>query len=164
LDIALGYIGSTEQSEISNMREKGFRSAMHSFGLPVQEEWFVHGQDFFEESGYTVMRDMIKNRSSLPNAIFAGSDLLVIGAMRALKEFGYRVPEEVALIGCDDIDTCKYTSLPLTTIAQNKVKIGRIAAMMLSDLINNQMKASSITVETELIVRESCGGNAARNV
>lgn len=156
----LGFIGSTEQSEISNIREKGFRNAMQSFGLPIHEKWFVHGQDFFEESGYTIMKAMI-DRGSLPDALFAGSDLLAIGAMRALKEHGYQTPGDVAIIGCDDIEACKYTSPPLTTIAQNKVKIGRLAAMMLSDLINNQMQTSSITVETELIVRESCGSKAS---
>jgi LacI family transcriptional regulator len=159
----LGFIGSTTQSEISNLREKGYRDAMLSFGLPVQEEWFTHGHDFFEESGYKAMMGLIDG-GSLPKAIFASSDLLAIGAIRALKESGFRIPEDVAFIGCDDIDACKYTSPPLTTIAQNKSKIGRLAAMMLSDLINNQMQATSVTVETELIVRESCGNRLAWSI
>lgn len=152
----IGYIGSTANSDISNMRAKGFRNAMQSFGLAVREEWLAHGEDFFEESGYSAMKKLMED-GPLPRAIFAGSDLLAIGAMRALKEEGFRVPEDVAIVGCDDIDACKYMSPPLTTIAQNKTKIGRLAAMMLSDLINNQMSASSVTVETELVVRESCG-------
>lgn len=152
----LGFIGSSAKSEISNLRESGYRHALQSFGMPIQEEWFIHGEDFFEESGYTAMKQMLKC-GSLPRAIFAGSDLIAIGAMRAIKESGLSVPEDIAIIGCDDIEACKYTSPPLTTIAQNKAKIGRLAAMMLSDLINNQMAASSVTVETELVVRESCG-------
>ncbi|BBI35608.1 LacI family DNA-binding transcriptional regulator [Cohnella abietis] len=158
----LGYIGSNRDSEISSIREQGFRNAMQSYGLTIQEEWFAHGQDFYEESGYRAAKAMVE-RGSLPRAIFAGSDLLAIGAMRAFKkEAGCRIPEDIAIIGCDDIDACKYTSPPITTVAQNKAKIGRLAAMMLNDLIHNQMQTSSVTVETELIIRESCGSQIAR--
>lgn len=98
---------------------------------------------------------------SLPKAIFAASDLLAIGALRALREHGQRVPEEVALIGCDDIEACRYVSPSLTTIRQNKEKLGRLAASLLFDLIHNQSVASSVVVEPELVVRDSCGSRSA---
>ncbi|MNJ65574.1 HTH-type transcriptional repressor PurR [compost metagenome] len=77
--------------------------------------------------------------------------------MRALKENKLRVPQDVAIIGCDDIEACKYTTPALTTIRQNKDKIGRLAALMLCDLMNNQSETSSVVVEPELVIRESCG-------
>ncbi|WP_179037832.1 LacI family DNA-binding transcriptional regulator [Paenibacillus sp. URB8-2] len=152
----LGYIGSTQESDISNMRESGYRNTIESFGLPVNEKWFVNGGNFFEASGYEAMQRMIAS-GSLPRAIFAASDQLAIGAMRALKECSLSVPETVAVIGCDDIEASRFTTPQLSTIRQNKEKIGRLAALMLYDLINNQSETSSFVVEPELIIRESCG-------
>jgi len=152
----LGYIGSSSESEISNIRESGFRKALEDLGLPINENWFLNGSNFFEASGYETMRRMIAN-GNLPRAIFAASDQLAIGAMRALKESAIAVPGTVAIMGCDDIEACNYTTPLLTTIKQNKDKIGRLAALMLYDLINNQSGTSSFSVEPELIIRESCG-------
>ncbi|WP_019912269.1 LacI family DNA-binding transcriptional regulator [Paenibacillus sp. HW567] len=152
----LGYIGSTLESDISNMRESGYRKAIEDLGLQINESWFLNGENFFEASGYETMRRMIA-AGPLPRAIFAASDQLAIGALRALKEAAIPVPGTLALIGCDDIEACHYTTPPLSTIRQNKEKIGRLAALMLYDLINSQSGASSFIVEPELIVRESCG-------
>lgn len=153
----LGYIGSTMESHISNIREKGYKNAIESFGLTIQDTWFMNGDTFFETSGYEAMKTMMK-RGHIPRAIFAASDLLAIGAMRALKESSLEVPKDIAIIGCDDIEACQYTTPTITTIRQNKEKIGKLAALMLFDLINNQAEASSIVVEPELIIRVSCGG------
>lgn len=154
----LGFIGSTSDSDISNQREAGYIKAIEGFGLNVNEKWFVHGDDFFEPSGYTAMQQLIQS-GSLPKAIFAASDLLALGAIRALKEHGLRIPEDMAVIGCDDIEACKYTSPTLTTIRQNKQRLGVLAAHMLFDLINNQSEGGSFVVEPALIVRESCGSS-----
>lgn len=153
----LGYIGSTMESHISNIREKGYKNAIESFGLTIHDTWFMNGDTFFESSGYEAMKTMMK-RGHAPRAIFAASDLLAIGAMRALKEASLEVPKDIAIIGCDDIEACQYTTPTITTIRQNKEKIGKLAALMLFDLINNQAEASNIVVEPELIIRASCGG------
>lgn len=152
----LGFIGSTADSDISNLREAGYVRAIAGFGLVMNPKWFVHGDDFFEPSGYAAMNSLIAS-GDLPKAVFAASDLLALGAVRALKEQGLRVPEDVAIIGCDDIEACKYTSPTLTTIRQNKERLGVLAAHMLFDLINNQSEGGSFVVEPALIVRESCG-------
>ncbi|MDB5055971.1 MAG: LacI family transcriptional regulator [Bacilli bacterium] len=157
----IGYIGSTSHSEISNMREQGLIASLENFGLTVNPHMFIHSDTFFEPSGYDAMTRLIES-GHVPRAIFAGSDLLAIGAMRALKQHGYRIPEDVAIIGCDDIEASRYTSPSLTTIKQNKEKIGKLAAMMLFDIINNQMYARNVVVETELIIRESCGSKLTK--
>ncbi|WP_438444835.1 LacI family DNA-binding transcriptional regulator [Gorillibacterium sp. sgz5001074] len=153
----IGYIGSTSQSEISRMRETGLVKALESWGLGVRPEWFIRGDDFYEESGYCAMKRMLENGPA-PRALFAASDLLALGVIRALKEKGLRVPEDMAVIGCDDIEASRYTSPALTTVKQDKDKIGKLAAMMLYDLIHGQISASAVVVEPELIVRGSCGG------
>lgn len=152
----LGFIGSTSDSTISNKREEGYIKAIESFGMNVNENWFVHGEDFFEPSGYAAMQQLLQT-GSLPKAIFAASDLLALGAIRALKEHGLRIPEDIAIIGCDDIEACKYTTPKLTTIRQNKERLGVLAAHMLFDLINNQSEGGSFVVEPALVIRESCG-------
>ncbi|BBH19036.1 LacI family transcriptional regulator [Paenibacillus baekrokdamisoli] len=154
----LGYIGSTLKSNISNLRESGYRDAIETLSLQVNANWFVNGETFFEESGYEAMKRLIK-AGKLPRAIFAASDLLAIGAMRAMKEHNLQVPQDIAIIGCDDIDACKYTSPALSTIRQNKEKIGILSARMLFDLINNQSPSNAFIVDPELIVRESCGSH-----
>ncbi|WP_410515255.1 LacI family DNA-binding transcriptional regulator [Paenibacillus sp. BR2-3] len=152
----LGFIGSTADSDISNLREAGYTKAIEGFGLRLNENWIIHGVDFFESSGYDAMQKLI-HAGPLPRAIFAASDLLALGAIRALREHGLSVPEDVAIVGCDDIEASKYTSPRLTTVRQNKQRLGVLAAHMLFDLINNQAEGSSFVVEPLLIVRESCG-------
>lgn len=152
----IGYVGSSRTSEIANLRETSFRQSLSDFGLPIHENWFVYGTDFYEQTGYDSMKQMIAQSETLPRAIFAASDLIAIGAMRALREHQYEVPQDVAIIGCDGIDACKYTSPPLSTIRQDKEKIGKLAALMLFDLMNKQMESTSVMIEPELIIRDSC--------
>ncbi|WP_174818569.1 LacI family DNA-binding transcriptional regulator [Paenibacillus kobensis] len=151
-----GFIGCSDTSRISQLRENSYREALQRYGLPVTESWFVNGSDFFEQSGYLAMLRMIES-GTVPRAVFAVSDLLALGAVRALKEKGYRVPEDVAVIGCDDIEACKYVTPPLTTVRQDKEKIGLLAALMLYDLINGQLQSSSVMVAPQLVIRQSCG-------
>jgi LacI family transcriptional regulator len=154
----IGFIGAAEEILISRLREDSFKTALTNYGLTVNPNWMIRGTDFYENSGYLCMKRLIEG-GNLPRAIFAASDLLAIGAIRALKEHGFRIPHDVAIIGCDDMDACKYMDPPLTTVRQDKEKIGILAALMLFDLINNQLHSSSVLVEPELIVRQSCGAH-----
>lgn len=160
----IGFLGIERDSDVISLREEAFTAALKSFGLPVREEWLIHSKDFAEEDGYQAVKQWLKLGSPLPKAIFAATDLLAFGAMRALKEEGYRIPGDIAIIGCDDIHACRYTDPPLTTVKQDTNKIGRLAAMMLYDLMNKQMEeASCIMVEPELIIRSSCGSSSVWN-
>ncbi len=156
----IAYIGGAEDSYVSSLRKESFVKALSNYGLTNIDEWIVNSADFFEDSGYIAMQNMISS-GQMPRAVFAASDQLAFGAIKALKENNYRVPEDVAVIGCDDIEACKYMEPPLTTTKQDKEKIGKLAAMMLYDLIHNQLSASSVLVEPELVVRQSCGAEAA---
>jgi LacI family transcriptional regulator len=152
----IAYIGGAENSYVSQLRKESFVTALSNYGLANVDDWIVDGSDFFENSGYIAMKNMI-HTGHVPRAVFAASDQLAFGAIKLLKENNYRVPEDVAVIGCDDMDACKYMDPPLTTTKQDKEKIGRLAAMMLYDLIHNQLSSSSVLVEPELVVRQSCG-------
>ncbi len=151
----VGFIGGKRDSAIAMFREKGFIDAMNQLGLDVKTEWMYYG-DFHEESGYVAMKKIFENKT-LPRAIFAASDMMAFGAIRAIKEQGLRVPEDICIIGCDDIDACRYSSPKLTTVRQDKDRLGKLAAYMLNDLINGKSELKPIFIDSKLIVRESCG-------
>jgi len=88
-------------------------------------------------------------------AIVAGSDFMAIGILRALTEQGLRVPEDVSLIGFDDIDFCQYTVPPLTTVRQDRVAMGRGAVERLVALIEGAEEVSPLVLPTQLIIRKS---------
>ncbi|TYS17700.1 LacI family transcriptional regulator [Rossellomorea vietnamensis] len=154
----IGFIGGNQDSAINKLREQGFLTAMNQFGLDVKEKWIQYG-DFHEESGFSAMKKILQE-THLPQAVYAASDMMAFGAMRAMKEAGLRMPEDIRLIGCDDIDACRYSDPKLSTVRQDKEKLGKLAAHMLNDLINSECELKPVFIDSELIVRESCGGKS----
>jgi LacI family transcriptional regulator len=122
----IAYIGGTPSSKVSDLRYEGFKQALKEYGLTMREEWVLNG-DFYEESGYQCMKQIISG-GELPQVVFAASDLMAFGAIRALKEKGLKVPEDVAIVGCDDIEASRFIDPPLSTVRQDKEKLGKIAA------------------------------------
>jgi LacI family transcriptional regulator len=151
----IAYIGGVKDSPISMVRTEGFIKTMNQFGFPIREEWMQYG-NFHEQSGYDAM-NRILSKKPYPKAVFAASDMMALGAMAAIREHGLKIPEDIALIGCDDIEACRYSAPRLTTVKQDKEKLGRLAANMLMDIINGQTEPKTVLVDPELIVRESCG-------
>jgi len=90
-------------------------------------------------------------------AIVAGSDFMAIGILRALTEQGLRVPDDVSLVGFDDIDLCQYTIPPLTTVRQDRVAMGREAVHRLIAMIEGTEEVSPLILPTQLVVRKSTG-------
>ncbi|GAK05054.1 transcriptional regulator, LacI family [Geomicrobium sp. JCM 19037] len=148
----IGFIGGQKPSTIARLRLDAFHSAMRSYQLHVNEDWIYEG-DFFEQSGYEAMRSFLQ-QETVPSAIFAASDLMAIGALRALKEAGVPL-RSYSIIGCDDIDAAQYVDPSLTTIRQNKEKIGQLASRLLKDLIDENMHGVERLVEPELVIRAS---------
>ncbi len=82
---------------------------------------------------------------------------MALGVIKAVKEQGLQVPFDIKVIGCDDIEACMYSDPALSTIRQEKEKIGILAARMLMDIISGLTDSSSILVDPKLIIRSSCG-------
>lgn len=150
----VAFIGGPKDSFISRIRRDSFLYHVTSFGMQVREEWMQYG-DYFEDSGYEAMKQILSSEV-LPEVVYTASDKMALGALRALKEKGIRVPKDMKLIGCDDIEACRYSDPPLATVKQDKEKMGKLAAHMLHDLINKVAQPHSIMVDPELIVRRSC--------
>jgi LacI family transcriptional regulator len=137
-------------------REQGYRKALGDHGLPCYAELVIAGA-FDENSGYTAMQRLLQ-QDPVPDAVFAANDQMAIGALAAIHESGLRVPEDIALVGFDDIETARYTHPPLTTVHQDLLGQGRLAVNMLLGRINGAQSAVETKVlPAELVVRRSCG-------
>jgi DNA-binding LacI/PurR family transcriptional regulator len=110
--------------------------------------------DFTRQSGITAMRQLLADDPGL-DAVFAASDLMADGAMRALRQAGRRVPDDVAVVGFDDNEIARYTEPPLTTVRQPIVDIGRTMARQLLRLAAGEAIEPATVLPTELVVRES---------
>lgn len=149
----VAFIGGPDDSIISNVRKDAFIHFMNRFEMNVESHWIKHG-DYFEDSGYRAMKEILAE-GERPQAVYTASDMMALGVLKALKAANISVPDEIKVIGCDDIEACRYSVPPLATVRQDKEKIGELAARMLHKLINEKEEVSSRLVEPELIIRES---------
>jgi LacI family transcriptional regulator len=134
-------------------RREGYQTAVREAGLAVNEELIVEG-DFTETGGYAAMEQLLPLE---PEAVFVASDLMALGALRALQQAGQRVPEDVAVIGFDDAPIATYTNPPLTTVRQPVHQMGVTAIKLLLRLLEDEVKKPLRTIlTTELVIRASC--------
>ncbi len=146
---------------VSRDRLAGYRTAMQNWGVPIRSEWIVPGLGFNEETGEHSMRVLLEVHQR-PRAVFAASDLIAFGAMAVLDEAGLRVPEDIAMVGFDDIPAAASFRPPLTTVRQPLDYMGQLAAEHICRLIAGETdELLQITVETELMVRSSCGAGGS---
>lgn len=154
----VGFVGSTEDSLTIEERLKGYRRALKKHGLPVENKYIRLGE-FKQESGYRIVRRMIAEED-YPRAIFAENDLLALGILQGAKASGLSVPEDVAVVGFDDIPFASFPEVQLTTINQPTYKMGRKAVEILLEQIAALKRPPSslprqIYLEPRLIVRQS---------
>jgi LacI family transcriptional regulator len=150
----IGTITGMMNSTVGIDRMEGYVKALREQGWPVDKVLIAQG-DFSEQSGYSGMKKLLPAR---PEAIFAASDTMAIGAIRAAKEAGLRIPTEIAFVGFDDLPVASLSDFKLTTIRQPISQFGAQAVVTLIDLIENGIKPSRrIIMETELVIRDSCG-------
>jgi DNA-binding LacI/PurR family transcriptional regulator len=131
-------------------RLAGYRAALAGTAHPP----VVAVGDFTLESGAVAMRQLLTDDPGL-DAVFAASDLMAHGALTALRAAGRRVPEDVAVIGFDDIALARHTDPPLTTVRQPIVEIGRQMATRLLRLVAGEDVEPTTTLPTELVIRGS---------
>jgi LacI family transcriptional regulator len=135
-------------------RLEGYERAFHERGLRPDPELIVEG-DFTESGGYNSMMCLIPHN---PDAVFVASDAMAMGALRALNETGRRVPEDVAVVGFDDIQAAAHMDPPLTTVRQNITRLGQLAAETLIQILAEGMTPPHrLVLPTELVIRASSG-------
>jgi len=135
-------------------RVVGWRAELSEAGLPVPEV-VPGGRD--ASQGYQAVQELLR-RPTLPTAVFAANDLLALGVIRALHEANLRIPEDVAVVGYDDVPGSDYYHPPLTTVRQPFDDVGRQAIDVLVAAIDGESPAEILS-RPELVVRESSGGS-----
>jgi LacI family transcriptional regulator len=154
----IGYIGGPL---LNPDRELGYRNAHTINGLTINESLIKRGSPTFQ-FGSQAMKELL-NEKGMFSAIFCGNDLIAIGAMQCLENEGIRIPEDVAVVGYDDIDMSGMVKPSLTTVRQPIREMGTAAVDLLINAIENKdpVKHSprNLVYQMELIVRDSCGAN-----
>ena len=160
----VGFIGVTLSSGMGLRRFQGYLDALREHGLAVDEKLIVGRKKFDEQApgystemmGYEGMKQLLALRKR-PTAVFARNDFTAVGAISAIKEAGLRIPEDIAVVGYDDVPLAVHTSPRLTTVRQPTREQGRIAAEFLLRRIESDelLPREEHILECELIVRES---------
>ncbi|GAA0086196.1 LacI family DNA-binding transcriptional regulator [Clostridium sp. CTA-7] len=157
----IGYIGAkvvphnnTESIELINYREATYKDFMLEIDN-FKEEWIFKG-DFTPEDGYNLMNKALK-LTKVPSAFFIASDPMAIGAYKAIQENGYKIPEDISIVGFDDIATAQYLSPSLTTVKVFTDFMGETALDTLMERIkNDRVLSKKIVLPVKLIIRDSC--------
>ena len=150
----IGAIAGPGDYLCSRARIDGYRSALERAGIGFDPELVRHG-DFEHEGGYVRGGELLE-ATDPPSAIFAGSDQQAFGLYEAARQRGLRVPQDLSVIGFDDLPVARWVSPPLTTVRQPLAEMGRAAAQMLDELIDGlPLRMNRVELSTELIVRES---------
>ena len=146
--------------EDSYWRETGYKSALDANGIPFDENLVLHG-DFERDVAYKSLNEFLGNGKRIAfDAVFAGDDDAAVGVISSLTEHGYRVPQDIAVVGFDDQKLSAFLTPPLTTVSAPTESVGRIAAEQLFSLFDKQFPEDVTLLPTELIIRRSCGCNA----
>lgn len=157
--VRLGYtriacITGPLDAHAAQERMRAYQNVLARRQIPF-DPGLVIESDYGEPGGYVAMRQLLNQR---PDAVFASSDNMAVGAIRALREAGLRVPADVAVIGFDDMPFAAHADPPLTTVRQPIEQSGRLAAQMLIDQIEQPDEpVRRVLLPTELVIRKSCG-------
>ncbi len=154
----IGYLGGCEfladGSLFPDQRPKLFKAFCKKHDISY-EGYMIEGE-FLVESGYAMMTELL-HKDKLPTAIFAASDPIAIGAMKALTENGLRVPEDISIIGFDNSNVTNYTNPPLTTMDAPVYSMGLYGASILHNMVKTKLPSPmKITLPCNLVKRESC--------
>jgi alanine racemase len=152
---AIAFLGdASNHSPEFLARYNGHCQALKNNNLPINNRLKIDAI-FTEDSGYKAACELINSGEHF-DAIFAASDLIAVGAMRALQEKSMTIPEQVAIVGFDDIAVASFTFPPLTTVKQNTQLAGDLLVTELLKLIDGEDVKTSL-MPTELVIRKSCG-------
>lgn len=149
----IAMINGYPAAHVSEQRLQGFKKALAENGIAYDESKIWDGE-FSEDGGELVMQRILDEHPGV-TAVFCSSDLMALGAMRALEKRGRKVPDSVSVVGYDDIILSSYCVPKLTTIHQNKFEMGWAAAKLLIEMLEGKKVDHNVVLNNELILRES---------
>lgn len=151
----IGFVGGQPGVKITSLRLNAYRATLNALGLDYDGN-LVALSDYYVKDGYAAMKEILE-RASFFSAVIAINDAVAIGAQRALADKNLRVPEDVAIVSCDQFFTGEYNVPRLTSIEQQNAHLGRMAIMTLISAIKGIGEPVRLSFTPELVVRESCG-------
>ena len=150
----LAHIGAPPGPRLSRERETGFVQAVESFGIAADVR-VEKVPDYGCAPGYLAMQRLLQ-QPPIPTGVFAATDLAAIGAMHAIREAGLSVPEDISVVGLDNIDVAAFQNPPLTTIRQFLVQLAALGVQMLLDILAGKEPAlHQVVLEPAMVVRRS---------
>lgn len=151
-DIAV--IGSIcKKDKCSNLRINGYEKAHKDFNIRLKKTFREFGNYTFE-TGYSAMKKLL-TKKKIPTAVFVISDIMAVGAARACEEMGYKIRDDISIIGFDGIDYTKYYNPPITTIKQPFEYMAKEGVQLIYELVNENGKHKNIIFDTTILERES---------
>jgi DNA-binding LacI/PurR family transcriptional regulator len=162
---SIGYVHVGKGNILSEVRKNGYVLALQENDRPFDSRFIYCVTDFIaspKEDRYSLGYEFGKQFGGLsprPDALFLYSDVLALGFEHALLERGMRIPDDIALVGFDDVILAEYATVPLTTIHQPTDKIGRAAVDIIQQRISNYDVGNRTIFKPSLVIRESCGAN-----
>lgn len=148
----IAFLGGPVQEKEVQDRYQGYKEALLEAGMAPDENLIAYG-DFSHSSGKTAMKELLNETPDL-DAVFVNSDLMAVAAINVLQKQNKRVPDDVAVVGYDDLSIASFNNLPLTTIRQNIPMAGKLLAQNLIQHVKSGV-VTNVTLPVELVIRES---------
>lgn len=153
----IAHISGPFYADTSMKRIQGYSAALRELGIQYDSRYLVEASLFEEQEGYDACKKLLQlPKEDIPTAITAANDLLAIGAMRAIHEAGFKIPDDISLVGYNDIWVSKLLYPPLTTVHSPLCEMGRKAFELLYSMLNGEENIEKRNVfTTDLVIRES---------
>jgi LacI family transcriptional regulator len=154
----IGHIGGQLNSIAGVERFEGYKAGLEELGLGYNDKYYIESPGFQYDVTYDIALEYLKrfSKSTMPTAIYVASDVMAIATIRALEKNGYSVPEDVSVIGFDDISLAEYSRLALTTIRQKKDLIGiTVADTLVKSIESGELPTGIIRMPVELVIRDT---------
>lgn len=151
----IGYLKSKERTTTFEYRQMGYERSLNQNGISINPGYAFELTPTMD-GAYDDLMEILESEPKLPTAFFADDDIIALGAMKAFQNKGYRIPEDISIVGFDDIPFCKVSSPPLTTVHVFKQEMGKMAVQKLLEIVKNGNEIKTkLQVCCEFIERES---------
>ncbi|MDF2158102.1 LacI family DNA-binding transcriptional regulator [Algoriphagus sp. CAU 1675] len=153
------HLAGPKNLKISKERERGYRDALKNYGMEIQEEYIVECPVGSDEESKEITTNLLTTLPEKPDAFFANNDMAAVGAMAAAKSLGFKIPEQIGIVGFSNWQFCSMVDPSLSSVSQPGFRMGARATDMLLDIIEKKLDPQKITepitLDTQLLIRNS---------
>jgi LacI family transcriptional regulator len=155
----IGFIGGDIRHPSINERFTEYQNVLLTAGITLSEQWYnIDQPNTTQSNGYEAAKKIFSGNDNKPTAIFAANDAMAIGCMQYLKDNGFRIPEDIAIAGFDNIEAGLHVVPRLTTVNVHREEMGTLAVRRIVEMVKEKSGVVTKTITpVELVVRDSCG-------